>query len=325
MMTLPAQPTQDSELLQLAADHYNRYPGELVTLYLRFRAPDQTGARLQLSMPHLTQAERFDLPAGVPATLPMVAESGQDMIVLIPLETCFAPGAIYEIQVGVRLRTFHADQHMLFEARLLDGETATLSEAALQLTVFGKGKYLQYLPEIYANDDFMGRFLMLFESFWKPISQQTDQVEHYFDPALTPPHFIPWLSSWLGFPVDESLPTERVRTLLKNAMKFFQARGTLQALKLYLETYTGGTATLREKRAGNFVLGPAASLGMGIALGTNNQPNSIEILLDLDDTELTRTGYTPAIYTQKITELARAMVPAHVSYSVKCAFRAHPA
>ena len=33
--------TEISPNLMLAADHYNRYPGELVTLYLHFVAPAQ--------------------------------------------------------------------------------------------------------------------------------------------------------------------------------------------------------------------------------------------------------------------------------------------
>ncbi len=311
--------------LQIAADHYNRYPGEQVTLYIRFSAPGVVGARLQLAMPRVAVVETHQLPEGIPPTLPVVAEAGEDVIVLIPLETHFTAGEAYEIQVGVRLRTFYADQRLLFETRLLDGEANTLSEASLRLTVFGQGKYLQYLPEIYAHDDFMGRFLMLFESFWKPVNQQIDQVAHYFDPDLTPPRFVPWLSSWMGLPVDDNLPLERMRTLLKHAMPIFQRRGTLEALKMYLEIYTGGAVVLQERRAANFVLGLATTLGMGIALGTHNQPNSITILLNLDAAELSRTGYTPEVYERKIIELVRAMVPAHVSYSVKCAFHAQHA
>lgn len=322
MTTLPVHAATSDSLLHIAADHYNRYPGELVTLYLQFRAPQVAGARLQLTMPQVASAETYALPPGVPSTLPVVAGSGADVVVLIPLDTYFAPGQVYEIAVGIRLRTFYADQHLLIEARLLDDSANTLAEAGLRLTVFGKGKYLQYLPEIYQTDDFMGRFLMLFESFWKPISLQIDQVEHYFDPDLTPPAFVPWLASWLGLPVDESLPMGRVRTLLKNAMTIFQCRGTLLALRLVFEIYTGGKVTVRERRAANFVLGADATLGTGIALGTNNQPNRVDIHLDLDTAELTRTGYTPQTYARKMTELARGMVPAHVFYTVTCDFHA---
>lgn len=322
MMSQPVPAIAADSLLQIAADQYNRYPGELVTLYLQFRAPQVAGASLQLAMPQVASAETYALPPGVPSTLPVVAGAGADVVVLIPLDTYFTPGEVYEIAVGIRLRTFYADQHLLIEARLLDASANTFAETGLRLTVFGKGKYLQYLPEIYQTDDFMGRFLMLFENFWKPISLQIDQVEHYFDPDLTPPGFVPWLASWVGLPVDESLPMERVRALLKNAMTIFQCRGTLHALRLVLEIYTGGKVTVRERRAANLVLGADAILGMGIALGTANQPNRVDIHLELDSAELTRTGYTPQTYQRKMAELARGMVPAHVSYTITCDF--HP-
>ncbi len=48
-------------LLELAADHYNRYPGELVTLYLMFGVPEEPGTRLQIAMPRVMQPEQYHL------------------------------------------------------------------------------------------------------------------------------------------------------------------------------------------------------------------------------------------------------------------------
>lgn len=311
-----------SHNLMLAADSYNRYPGELVTLYLHFVAPDQPGVTLQLAMPCVMEAEVYRLPPEVPSTLPSAIEHDQELIILIPLDGYFSPGKIYDIEIGARIKTFHADQYLQIETRLVTEDAAMLDLAALRLAVFGKGKYLKYLPELYESDSFTSRFLMLFESFWKPISQQIDQIDNYFDPDLTPPGFVPWLASWIGMPVDPSLPLDRVRTLLKNALMLFQCRGTLLALKTYLEIYTAGQVKIVERRATNFVIGKTATLGMSVALGKTNQPNSLSIIVTVSQAELDRTKYSAETYRRKISEVVRTLVPAHVLYDVKCEFSA---
>jgi len=319
-MAVPSTLVDTAPVLLLASDQNNRYPGELVTLYLRFTVPENAGSVLQLEMPHVMKAESYVLPEGVPTTLPSVVEHGNDIVVLIPLEQYFTPGVQYDIQIGVRILTFHANQYLLVESRLVADDAETLGSASIRLTVFGKGKYLKYLPELYEGDEFMGRFLMLFESFWKPISQQIDQAEYYFDVDLTPPEFVPWLASWVGLPVDESLPLDRMRKLLKNVIMLFQRRGTLQVLQVFLEIYTTGNVVIVERRATNFVLGEDASLGMEIALGRDNRPNSVTINLDIPETELEREQYTESIYKKKIESLVRGMIPAHVSFQINCAF-----
>ncbi len=306
--------------LMLAADQYNRYPGELVRLYLHFVAPSQPLVSLQLVMPRVMQAETYQLPPEVPPTLPSIIENGQDLIIRIPLDGYFTAGNTYNLEIGVRLNTFHANQYLEVESQLVLADAEILDTATLRLTVFGKGKYLQFLPEIYESDEFTSRFLMLFESFWKPINQQIDQIDNYFDPTLTPPQFVPWLASWMGMPVDSSLPLDRVRALLKNALMLFQCRGTPKALKTYLEIYTAGTVSIVERRARNLVLGQQSMLGMEFALGQNNQPNTVDIRLSVSSTELDRTKYPAEIYRRKIIELARALLPAHVLFNVECEF-----
>jgi phage tail-like protein len=161
---------------------------------------------------------------------------------------------------------------------------------------------------------------MLFESFWKPINEQIEQVDNYFDPDLTPPEFIPWLASWVGLPVDDSIPLDRMRALLRNAIPLFQRRGTRQALQTYLEIYTSGQVEIVERRAANFVLGASATLGNEIALGTANRPNTVQIRLRIPQSELERSRYSAQTYQRKMTEIVRSIIPAHVLYEVDCTF-----
>jgi len=309
-----------AETLALAVDAHNRYPGELATFFIRFTAPEQKDVSLQFAMPKVMEIESHELPAEIPHNLPSVVELEQDLIFLLPLGKHFMAGQTYEISMRVRINTFYFNQYLVTEARLVGDDGITYDVESLQVAVYGKGKYLQYLPELYDSDEFTSRFLMLFESFWKPISQQIDQMEYYFDPDITPAEFVPWLASWVGLPLDSSLPMERMRAMLKQAIMLFQCRGTYQALQTYLEIYTNGKVAIKERRSQNFILGPENRLGVNVAVGKDNQPNSIFINLMVPQEELLRSGYSETVYKNKMQEIIRAMVPAHTIFDVTCAF-----
>ena len=311
-----------SELLSLAADRYNCYSGELVTYHIRFCVPEQPKAILQFTMPSIMEVESYQLPPEISAEQLSMTSVNQEKSVLIPLSKNFIVGQLYDIQIQTRFQTFALNQYLVTEAYLTTDTEGILASDTLQVAVFDKAKNLKYLPEIYDSDDFTSRFLMLFESFWKPIDQQINQLEYYFDPDLTPPDFVPWLASWLGLSVDTSLPLSRVRSLLKNAMMLYQYRGTSQALKSYLEIYTDGEVDIIEQRSKNFILGKDSSLGVDIALGSENQPNSILINLRMPKSELERAQYSEEMYQRKINKIVRTMVPAHTNVNAKCAFYA---
>jgi phage tail-like protein len=310
---------QSTPQLSLASGQYNHYPGEMAALYLHFLVPDQPST-LQLALPKVMEISAYVLPEGIPYTLPSIVEAEEDIILVIPLEEPFQSGTEYEVKVQVLIDTFHFDQYLLAEARLIGDDAQTLALEAVRIAVHAKGKYLKYLPELYESDDFTGRFLMLFESVWKPISQQIDQVDSYFDPGLTPEGFIPWLASWIGMPVDEGLPADRMRELLKSALMLYQCRGTYKALQTYLQIYTGGEVTVIEQRARNFVLGTHSALGADIALGTQNRPNTVSIHIRVHPQELERIQFTESMYGRKMDEITRMLVPAHVDYQVQCDF-----
>jgi hypothetical protein len=102
-------------------------------------------------------------------------------------------------------------------------------------------------------------------------------------------------------------------------MTLSQCRGTLVALKKYLEIYTDGHVEITERRARNFVLGDG-SLGVIIALGKKNLPNSVIIRLTVQREELERTKYTEEMYRRKMIEIVRTQIPAHVSFDLNCEF-----
>jgi phage tail-like protein len=180
---------------------------------------------------------------------------------------------------------------------------------------------MAFLPEIYHENDFLNRLLMLFESFWKPVEAQIDQSDVYYDVRLTPEEFLPWMASWVGITWDESLPEERKRELLHSAVDLYRSRGTRKALIDYLTLYTQGQVEVIENRAKNFVLGKSAPLGKTIALGRQNLPHSFSVRVKIGREELfQRMGETQVnpekLFQQRLEAIIEAQKPAHTTFEV---------
>ena len=309
-----------TDYIHIAPDRQNCYHSEKVAYQIVFRAAQTAGKRLQIIWPRVVRLENLQLPEGIPVLLPSIAEQDHDLILMIPLDEHFQAGEEYLLRLDVQVNTYPIDQHLHAEAMLMDQSGSVLSEETSRIAVYGKSKALKYLPGIYDDDDFMSRFLMVFESFWNPISQQTGQIHNYFDPKLTPEPFVPWLASWIGVQMDDFLPIDRIRELIRHSLEISQKRGTPVALKTFLEIYSGGKATLNEQRASNFTLGPNNYLGIERALGTGNRALSIGIQLEVPQDELARTGFTASQYQKKIEEAVKSLVPANILFEVECEF-----
>lgn len=128
-----------------------------------------------------------------------------------------------------------------------------------------RSSYLRFLPPLYSADDFMGRFLLIFEHILNPIERTVDNIPHYFDPRLAPPDFLPWLASWVGLTLDERWPEARRRELILSAAELYAWRGTLRGVRQFVRLYTGyepditepgvtGTRTVPAGQAHRFVV-----------------------------------------------------------------------
>ena len=170
-----------------------------------------------------------------------------------------------------------------------------------------RSSYLKYLPAIYSDSDFMGRFLMIFESVLKPIQNVVDNVAYHFDPALTPQEFLPWLASWVDVVLDESWPLERRRALVSSAVELYQWRGTKRGMREYLRVYTGVEPQITEE-FGGFPLNDNSRLGLNTALGSD-QHNVFTVTLELDDPD--------SLNVHHIKTIIEAEKPAHAAYRLE--------
>jgi phage tail-like protein len=106
--------------------------------------------------------------------------------------------------------------------------------------------YLDYLPDIFRDDEFLGRFLLIFESVWEPLEQRQDHLHRYFDPKTAPSSFLPWLASWMDLPRMANWPEPVVRNLIAEATELNRWRGSRYGLSRLLEAATGGVVSIRE-------------------------------------------------------------------------------
>ena len=313
---------------ELALDRYNCYPMEQVELTVRVRLETPMRTLLCIHLPQKTEMEEIHMENVDDNSLSVYTAVFDGRLLVVPLAKYLDPGASATINMQIRLNTISMNHNLSFcawmAAEIPDTRGGFFTEPkdsrSIDLTVKSNADYMRFLPEVYSYDDFMNRFLMMFESFWKPINQQISQVEDYFDPDLTPKSFLPWLASWVGMYIDETFPKDRIRLLIKSAVPFYHSRGTAQSLKLFLEMYSGGEAEIKEQTAHNMVLGGVMGLGDGIALGTENKPNTVYVTLKAPLSELERTGFTEEKYARKISEFIRRIVPAHTVFSLSCKF-----
>jgi phage tail-like protein len=209
------------------------------------------------------------------------------------------------------------------------GPGASAVVESVTIAVAAQGRYLSHLPRVYQEqDELMGRFVMLFESFWAPIENQIDNIHYYLDPQIMPAELLPWLATWVDLALDDRWPEAKRRRLLQAAVSLYRKRGTRQGLQEYLEIYTGARVQISEHGANNFRLGPAARLGPGIALGTLNMPHTFTVTLFLPAAEVAATpaesGSSPAAHARLEADRRRAIEaiiesekPAHTSYNLR--------
>lgn len=100
-------------------------------------------------------------------------------------------------------------------------------------------RYMRYLPIIFHEDDFLGRFLQLFEAVWEPLEQRQDHIEVYFNVATCPVEWLPWMASWFGVELEDHWPEARKRALLGRVMDVYRWRGTAYGLEQVIEACTG--------------------------------------------------------------------------------------
>ena len=105
-----------------------------------------------------------------------------------------------------------------------------------------RGRWLiDQLPVAMLDDDFLVRFLSIFQDVADTFMVQADGMEHLLDVAVTPDPMVRYLGSWLGArSIDPSLDDATQRQIVREHGRMLPWRGTVRGLRQLLEMVTGG-------------------------------------------------------------------------------------
>jgi phage tail-like protein len=302
-------------------DSNHAYPGEVVTLYtcvgVREPISDLT---LRIAVPTGLEPDDYRAPSGMRDPTPHIQVDTEAHFLVWSLPGEHLPGARYEYQAQARVAPVEWNTLLESQAVVTNGDHGFLAEESATVAVWARGRYLRFLPELYEQDELMGRLLMLFESFWAPIEMQIGATPYYLEPRMTPTRLLPWLAGWLGLDLDGRLPEDRQRELVRSAIWLYRRRGTKQALQRYLEIFTGGRVHIVEHRASDFRLGPEGRLGLGVALGRGNRPHTFTVRLHLPRDSASEPVSEDRRQEKRTRRMIEAIIeaekPAHTDYTL---------
>lgn len=109
--------------------------------------------------------------------------------------------------------------------------------------------WMKYLPGIYLDDDFLGRYMILGEAMMSPAIWIIDNMDMYYTPEVAPLEWVRWLASIFDIYISEELPADRQRLLFSQAGWLAQRRGTRAGMERLLELYTGVRPEIIEEAA----------------------------------------------------------------------------
>ncbi len=144
---------------------------------------------------------------------------------------------------------------------------------------------LHQLPVGMAEDDFLYRFVSIFQNVADTVVHQVDTLPHMFDPTVAPEPMVQTMANWLGIDwLDSSLDDRLQREIVLQYAELIQWRGTKRGLRQLLELLSGAPATVRDS-GGVFAEGESPAAPPHVRLdvesaGWNSVSDLIRIIRD---------------------------------------------
>lgn len=129
-----------------------------------------------------------------------------------------------------------------------------------------ESRYMQYLPGVYSDSDFLKRFLLIMESILAPLEWGIDSFEQFYNPLVTTPDWLQWIGEWFDILIHPTVPLERQRAVVKELGILYLQRGTRKGLTRLLELYFGVLPNITEHDT------PPSSFTVQLALGKEDTP-----------------------------------------------------
>jgi phage tail-like protein len=182
--------------------------------------------------------------------------------------------------------------------------------------------YLQYLPAIFGEDPFLGRFLLAFEKILtgpersegepeRGLEQIIAGIPTLFDPDEAPEEFLDWLSGWVALSLRADWAPDQKRRFLANIVKLYRWRGTKRNLEELLKTYSQGHVEILEDEVISFEIGDGCEVGKTTRLG-GAPPHFFQVTVTLPNPDPETLGREMKI----VRALIDLQKPAHTAYEV---------
>ena len=234
------------------------YPGERVSLFTRVKLlPSTDRFNLQVSLPpgfaYLAHKTDRSLTGAALSFVPDIKkrlDGSEERHLILNWDFAAPPGGAYEFEVTAQAKN-EQDPNPLEQVSRATLSLPDLSSKVetVTLNIRTKAAYLNFMPSIYHDDELMGRMLMLFESILSPLEERVKHIHYYFDPLVTPPELLAWLSAWVGMLMTGDLTEKQQRWLIRKAVLLFKMRGTAQQLREFLEIVTGARVEINDTGA----------------------------------------------------------------------------
>ena len=122
-------------------------------------------------------------------------------------------------------------------------EEAESSPGILNMKIYAEGhSFLRYLPEIYhaePENDFLKRYLSLFETVYLDLDMKIRTAARQLDPHSASREFLFWMARWTGIADVRLWPEEKLRILLNGIVRKNLIRGTKVYMEYMIEVFTG--------------------------------------------------------------------------------------
>lgn len=98
----------------------------------------------------------------------------------------------------------------------------------------------EYLPMVYQeHNDFLKRFLAIFQSLYYDFQEQLDYVTQFLDVDCVSGAYLKWLAQWMGCVYPANWQDDKLRRFLKISFSLFQQKGTRAGLERLITFATG--------------------------------------------------------------------------------------
>jgi len=158
------------------------------------------------------------------------------------------------------------------------------------------------LPGLYQGHPLTEQLCGALDDVLAPVHSTLDNLPAYLDVTTAPEDLLPWLSYWIGMPVDVGLTSARQREVLHAASRLHGWQGTRRGVQQAIEAVLGFRTVVHESGGAGWSLEADAALP-----GTGDEAMVVEV-------------YVPegrVLDERRLDALVTSLKPAHVVHSVE--------